>query len=167
MALNTTTIRKEKPNGRSAANRGPKPRSLSERAKEWKFDKPKTRPERTYSRERKMQVIMFLLNHRVPDTRLVMPQRRVGQLVEDEPRGEIREDGTVVIYRAPTYAEASKWWQIPTATICSWWDRREKLFEGTGIELSKKAGGGGGDNVETTQQPKPKKKRLHPPSSTA
>lgn len=118
--------------------RGPKPKPLAEKVKEWKFEKPKRRQERSYTRERKIEVIMFLLNHRVPDTREVMPRRRYGQYdVENEPPVE-NPDGTFTYFRAPTYTEASEWWKIPTATICSWWDKRETILVGTGIELPPK-----------------------------
>ncbi|KAK1757695.1 hypothetical protein QBC47DRAFT_296547, partial [Echria macrotheca] len=137
------SIRKEKQPARAVISgavekprRGPKPKTLAEKAKEWTWDKPKVRQERSYSREQKIEVIMFLLRHRIEDNRpWGAPRRRNGQsdgyLFEEREK----EDGTVVLMRAPTYAEASKWWQIPQATICSWWDKREKILEGTGIEL--------------------------------
>lgn len=49
------------------------------------------------------------------------------------------ESGQYVWYRAPTYAEASDFWNIPTPTIQGWWDSRRKLLEGTGIELPEDA----------------------------
>ncbi|EGS23646.1 uncharacterized protein CTHT_0003420 [Thermochaetoides thermophila DSM 1495] len=110
---------------------GPQPKPLKEIK----------RVERTYTRERKIEVLMYLLNHRVPDKRDLkhVPRARLGQ-----PHGFDRnkdlvqtEDGEWVWYRPPTYAEASAFWKIPMPTICGWWESRKKLLEGTGIELPK------------------------------
>ncbi|KAK5654958.1 hypothetical protein OQA88_6715 [Cercophora sp. LCS_1] len=167
----TVAIRKEKrPTVDAADNggiqkprRGPKPKPLSEKVKGWKFEKPKRRQERSYTRERKIEVIMFLLNHRVPDTREVMPRRRYGQYdVENEPPQE-NPDGTFTYFRAPTYTEASEWWKIPTATICSWWDKREAILAGSGIELPAKKVHPEGASPPNPRPPKKRGPAPNPP----
>lgn len=103
------------------------------------------RVERSYSRERKIEVLLYLLNHRVPDARpRRVPRRRIGQPHEQElTQPMVRtETGEYVWYRAPTYAEASNFWKIPTPTIQGWWDSREKLLKGTGIEVPTVGPGG-------------------------
>ncbi|KAK4154655.1 hypothetical protein C8A00DRAFT_32548 [Chaetomidium leptoderma] len=119
---------------------GPAPKPLSERLKN-RPPKQVKRVERSYTRERKIEVLVYLLNHqvRVLDDRLRrVPRRRVGQPHESNELAEPvvqEENGEFVWYRAPTYAEASDFWKIPTPTIQGWWDSRKKLLEGTGIEL--------------------------------
>lgn len=118
---------------------GPAPKPLSERLKSKPLKQVK-RIERSYTRERKIEVLNYLLNHRVPDgRRTTAPRRRIGQPPAQElvsPPPTVREEnGEYVWYRAPTYAEASDFWKIPTPTIQGWWDRRKKLLAGTGIEV--------------------------------
>ncbi|KAK4187958.1 hypothetical protein QBC35DRAFT_368659, partial [Podospora australis] len=116
---------------------GPAPKPLSERLMQ-KSLKPVRRVERSYPKERKIEVLLYLLNHRVPDARpRKVPRRRIGQPHESElTQPMVRdENGELVWYRAPTYAEASEFWKIPTPTIQGWWDSRDKLLEGTGIEV--------------------------------
>ncbi|GAB1311408.1 hypothetical protein MFIFM68171_01618 [Madurella fahalii] len=123
---------------------GPTPKPLAERLPT-KPVKQVKRVERSYSRERKIEVLLYLLNHRVPDARpRRVPRRRIGQPHEQElTQPMVRtETGEYVWYRAPTYAEASEFWKIPTPTIQGWWDSREKLLEGTGIEVPMVGPGG-------------------------
>lgn len=123
---------------------GPAPKPLSEKLKA-KALKQIKRVERSYTRERKIEVLLYLLTHRVPDSGpRKTPRRRIGQPQEDcstQPVVE-NENGELVWYRAPTYAEASDFWKIPTPTIQGWWDSRDKLLEGTGIEVHKVGPGG-------------------------
>ncbi|KAK3298862.1 uncharacterized protein B0H64DRAFT_454502 [Chaetomium fimeti] len=115
-----------------------KRKTLLERAKAKELRQAK-RIERSYTRERKIEVLMYLLNHRVPDVRARrFPRRRIGQPHEGESSQQliVQEDhGDHIWYRAPTYSEASEFWNIPTPTIQGWWDARKKLLEGTGVEL--------------------------------
>ncbi|KAF2186694.1 hypothetical protein K469DRAFT_726176 [Zopfia rhizophila CBS 207.26] len=96
---------------------GPKPTPLD--ARPYKQHKPISRIERSYSRERKIEVLLFLIHHRVKDD-----QRRRARAgcanVE-------LSDGTV--YRPPTTAEASAYWKIPDRTIRAWWQQRDKIVE--------------------------------------
>ena len=129
---------------------GPVPKPLSERLK-GKPMKPLRRVERSYTRERKIEVLMYLLNHRIPDNRhrRQVPRSRVGQSHEQDWTQSMiqNESGEYVWHRAPTYAEASQFWKIPTPTIQGWWDSRKKLFEGSGIELP--------ENVSPDETPTP------------
>ncbi|KXX78290.1 hypothetical protein MMYC01_206505 [Madurella mycetomatis] len=123
---------------------GPAPKPLTEGLRT-NPAKQIRRVERSYSRERKIEVLLYLLNHRVPDVRpRRVPRRRIGQPHEQElTRPMVRtETGEYVWYRAPTYAEASEFWKIPTPTIQGWWDSREKLLKGTGIEVPTVGPGG-------------------------
>jgi len=103
---------------------GPAPKPKHELAK-WKNKKPLQRVERSYTRERKIEVLMFLLNHRIADTMPGRaPRRRLGQPpIAEEPTGR-NEYGQLVWERAPTYAEASAWYKVPMPTIHGWWDNR-------------------------------------------
>ena len=96
---------------------GPKSTPLSERP--YKQHKPVSRIERSYSRERKIQVIQFLIHHQVMDDQR---RRARAACVNIEPM----PDGT--IYRPPTSAEASAYWKIPARTIRTWWERRDKII---------------------------------------
>ncbi|KAK3996527.1 hypothetical protein QBC44DRAFT_355680 [Cladorrhinum sp. PSN332] len=123
---------------------GPPPKPLSERLKNKPLKQVK-RIERSYTRERKVEVLLYLLQHRVPDPRpRKVPRRRIGQPHEEELTQPMvtNEYGELVWYRAPTYSEASEFWKIPTPTIQGWWDAREKILEGTGFELPQVGPGG-------------------------
>ncbi|KAK4240677.1 hypothetical protein C8A03DRAFT_12979, partial [Achaetomium macrosporum] len=110
---------------------GPAPKPLSERLKARALKEVK-RVERSYTRERRIQVLLWLINHRVPDARTThLPRRRMGQPLVLE-RSETDAN---VWYRPPTYEEASQFWKVPIPTIQGWWDRRKKILEGTGIEV--------------------------------
>jgi hypothetical protein len=136
------------PTGPRLAPKGSKSKkatSLLERAKGKELRQAK-RIERSYTRERKIEVLMYLLNHRVPDVRTRrFPRRRIGQPHEGEStqQSAVHKDcGDHIWFRAPTYSEASEFWNIPTPTIQGWWDARKKLLKGTGVELPEMAGMG-------------------------
>src|SRR6266702_7604593 len=94
---------------------GPKTTPLD--ARPYKQHKPISRIERSYSRERKIQVLLFLIHHRVKDD-----QRRRARAGCTNAETEL-PDGTV--YRPPTAAEASAYWKIPEPTIKGWWRQRD------------------------------------------
>jgi len=98
---------------------GPKTTPLD--ARPYKQHKPISRIERSYSRERKIQVLLFLIHHRVKDD-----QRRRARAGCTNAETEL-PDGTV--YRPPTAAEASAYWKIPEPTIKGWWRQRDKIVE--------------------------------------
>ncbi|KAH8812934.1 hypothetical protein F5884DRAFT_318914 [Xylogone sp. PMI_703] len=99
--------------------RGPKPKPLHER----KY-KPRTKPvsalRRSYSKERKIEVLMFLLYHQVgisPRTTYRVPKYRTGL-----------PESTNSCYRPVTIKEASEFWKIPEGTIHEWWVRRDRIL---------------------------------------
>ena len=88
--------------------------------------KPVRRVERSYTRERKVEVLMYLLNHRIADPNPKrVARRRIGQPHPDDlplPQEQMIPDGRgpngeLIWYRAPTYAEASEYWKIPVPTV--------------------------------------------------
>jgi Tc5 transposase DNA-binding domain len=87
---------------------GPKPKPLSER--QYKPPKPIQRIERSYSRERKIQVILFREHHRV---------QSIG------PAG-------LPIYRPPTFQQMATFWKIPEDTIRGWWNNQHAIIESKG-----------------------------------
>ena len=96
------------PNPREKLRRGPRPKPLEERVYCQRGPIKKIR--RTYSKARKLEVILFLMHHRVPMT----PEE--------------------VQYRRPTQKEASEFWKIPETTIQQWWSSRDVIVnqKGTG-----------------------------------
>ena len=88
---------------------GPKPKPLNERI--YKPPKGIKRVERSYSRERKIEVILFRMNHRI---QLITPITRL------------------VYYRPPTFKEMEGFWKIPEQTMCDWWKNREKILQSKG-----------------------------------
>jgi len=82
---------------------GRKAKPLSDRV--YKLRGPIRRIRRSYSRERKIEVLLFLTNHRV-----------AANAAETE-------------YRRPTFAEASAYWKIPLSTIHEWWEKQEEILQ--------------------------------------
>ena len=82
---------------------GPKAKPMRNRV--YKLRGPIRRIRRSYSRERKIEVLLFLLNHRV---------------AANEAEAE---------YRRPTFAEASAYWKIPLSTIHEWWEKQEEILQ--------------------------------------
>jgi Tc5 transposase DNA-binding domain len=85
---------------------GPKPKPLSERL--YKPPKPIQRIERSYSRERKIEVILFREHHRVQSIDL---------------------DTGLPIYQPPTFQQMAAFWKIPEDTIRGWWNNRNTIIE--------------------------------------
>jgi hypothetical protein len=88
---------------------GPKPKSLSERP--YKPPKPIRRIERSYSRERKIEVILFRQNHIIQ---------------------AIDPNTGLIIYRPPTFREMESFWKIPDETIRRWWNNKEAIIQSKG-----------------------------------
>jgi len=80
---------------------GPRPKSLYERV--YRPRGPIKRIRRSYSRERKLDVLLFLTHHRV-----------AANVAETQ-------------YRRPTISEASIYWKIPQSTIPEWWSKQEEI----------------------------------------
>ena len=91
---------------RSDRRPGPKPKPLNERP--YKPPKPIKRTTRTYTRERKIEVIQFREHHRI-------------QMVNPETG--------LVSYRPPTFKEMSAFWKIPDETIRGWWHSKETIIQ--------------------------------------
>ncbi|KAJ9143337.1 hypothetical protein NKR23_g6492 [Pleurostoma richardsiae] len=112
--------------------RGPKPKPPLERAP--RRTKPLERVERSYPRDRKLQVINFLLNHRVylpldaPVLHWQAPRSRGGQPADNGAREERRADGKLVRSRPPTYEETAEFFKVPVSTVCGWFHRRERIL---------------------------------------
>jgi hypothetical protein len=85
---------------------GPKPKPLSERL--YKPPKPIQRIQRSYSRERKIEVILFREHHRIQSINL---------------------DTGLLVYRPPTFQQMSAFWKIPEDTIRGWWKSRETIIK--------------------------------------
>jgi Tc5 transposase DNA-binding domain len=88
---------------------GPKPKPLSERP--YKPPKPIQRIERSYSRERKIEVILFREHHRIQSIDL---------------------DTGLLVYKLPTLQETADFWKIPYQTIRGWWNSRETIIKSKG-----------------------------------
>jgi len=90
---------------RTTCRPGPNPKPLNERP--YKPPKPIQRIERSYSRERKIEVILFRQHHRIQSI------NRAGLLV----------------YRPPTFQQMAVFWKIPKDTIQGWWNRQETIIQ--------------------------------------
>ncbi len=88
-----------------AVRKGPPIKRLSQRPIPAGF-KAVQRVERTYSYNKKLEVLLFLDKHRVP----FQPSETSGRPRQDAPS---TKDGE----RAPTFKEASEWFKIPYQTI--------------------------------------------------
>ena len=87
---------------------GPKPKPLSERLLVYKPPKPIQRIERSYSRERKIEVILFRKHHRVQSIDL---------------------DTGLLVYRPPTFLQMQAFWKIPDETIRRWWNSQDTILK--------------------------------------
>ncbi|KAI8648651.1 DDE-1 domain-containing protein [Fusarium keratoplasticum] len=92
--------------------RGPKPKPPSERKS--KPFSPLKRKEETHSHEKKVRVLLFLINHRIYDPNANSRGSQRGQLI----------DG----YRQPYLSEAAKWFLVKKQTIHEWWKQRDKIL---------------------------------------
>jgi hypothetical protein len=93
---------------KDCTNRHPslKSKPLSER--QYKPPKPIQRIERSYTRERKIEVLMFREHHRVLDTRTKLP-----------------------VYRQPTFEQTAAFWKIPDSIIQGWWNNQDTIIGST------------------------------------
>jgi hypothetical protein len=88
---------------------GPKPKPLNERP--YKPSKGIRRVERSYPKERKIEVILFRIHHRIQS---ITPRTKL------------------VSYRPPTFKEMEGFWKIPEQTMSDWWKNREKILQSKG-----------------------------------
>ncbi|KFA53377.1 hypothetical protein S40293_09395 [Stachybotrys chartarum IBT 40293] len=97
---------------------GPKPKPLEARGIR-KSVKPVSRINRTYSKNKKLDVLAFLTSHSVYDIDRDLEHRlRRGSAVSEYP------------YRQPTVAEASKFFNIAASTIQGWWNKKDTILQG-------------------------------------
>lgn len=73
----------------------------------YKPPKPIQQIERSYSRERKIEVILFREHHRVQS---------------------IDPDTGLIVYSQPTFKQMQAFWNIPDETIRGWWNNRETII---------------------------------------
>ncbi|RPA97235.1 hypothetical protein L873DRAFT_1691456 [Choiromyces venosus 120613-1] len=106
--------RRVAPSPREKLRPGPKLKPLEARI--YRERGPIRKIRRTYNKRRKLEVILFLMHHRVPTT----PEE--------------------IQYRRPTQKETSKFWKIPETTIQPWWSTQETIVnqKGTGRQQSAK-----------------------------
>ena len=87
------------------------------------------RPQKNCSRNRKIEVLMFIHHHRV-----VLEPSGVGYRLPRVPVGleitsEKKLNGTTIYYRPPTFSEASNFWKVPLRTIEYWWAHQATILE--------------------------------------
>jgi hypothetical protein len=92
-------------------------------------DKPVKRLQRSYSREKKIQVLTFLAHHKVVRARQRQQRRRDGASEADT---VLSID--VLLYRDVTLEEAGAFFKIPVSTIHNWWARREAILQNNSRE---------------------------------
>jgi hypothetical protein len=88
---------------------GPKPKPLDERP--YKPPKPIQRIQRSYSRERKIDIILFREHHRIQSIDL---------------------DTSLLVYKPPTFEQISAFWKVPEANIRRWWNNQETIIKSKG-----------------------------------
>lgn len=90
---------------------------------------------------------MYMIHHRIPESRLscqretYLPARRKEGMapynLEDKRVRRECWDQDIVVYRAPTYRDAQKFWKIPHSTITHWWRKRAKYLPAAEIARAK------------------------------
>ncbi|CAK7271077.1 hypothetical protein SEPCBS57363_004430 [Sporothrix epigloea] len=95
---------------------GPKPKPLDQR--KYTVTKPVLRVERSYSNDKRRDVLAYLYNERVYDPCSSM---QVRQGMTRHPADQ---------YREVSYREASIYFKIPKSTITKWWAQRERILGG-------------------------------------
>ncbi|OHW92410.1 hypothetical protein CSPAE12_08777 [Colletotrichum incanum] len=122
---------KYKADGTPYKRPGPPPKPLHEKAT-YKQRAPVKRMERSYTDQRRKDVISFLENHKIACDENDVRARRTwnGGREDQQPPAEKG-------YRWPTLREASEWFKVPERTIHSWWKRRDKIFGRVPRKLTK------------------------------
>ncbi|KAI1819616.1 hypothetical protein F4861DRAFT_126034 [Xylaria intraflava] len=103
----------------------PPPRSeFKARGRKRKPPKPGAIIRRSYKKRRKVEVLLFIQNHRIP-----LEYDRLGY--------EIRPSGSQILagappveegFRRPYLREASAYFGVPVRTIANWWAAKDKIF---------------------------------------
>jgi len=102
--LNQTGANIQGPSPRERLRPGPKPKPLA--ARPYRPWGPIQRIRRSYSKARKVEVLLFLLHHRVA--------------VEGTAQSQ---------FHPPTKLETSHYWKIPEPTIQLWWVKRDEILQ--------------------------------------
>lgn len=122
---------KYKADGTPYKRPGPPPKPPHEKAA-YKQRAPVKRAERSYTDQRRREVILFLESHKMAcDEDDVRARRTWNGGREDQ------QPPTEKGYRWPTLREASEWFKVPERTIHSWWKRRDKIFGRAPRKLTK------------------------------
>ncbi|KAI1099609.1 hypothetical protein F4804DRAFT_77437 [Jackrogersella minutella] len=129
---------------RTGGKRGPKP-FPGTRRKRCDLRVPAFQPIREhpkqYSRKRRSEVLLWLIHHRVADSRKndfgepPAPRLKPGQTpLSNEEHREIRMCKSSIIYRPPTFKEAEEFWKIQSTTIRLWWLSKGKYISPAEVE---------------------------------
>ncbi|KAI1075656.1 hypothetical protein F5B20DRAFT_585026 [Whalleya microplaca] len=134
--------------------RGPKPFPGTRRKR---FDlrvppvQPILRPQNSYTKKRKAEVLLWLIHQRFPEARKndsgrnIAPRRKLGQprpTPQEEQAKKQRIKGVdAIVCRPPTYHEAEMFWKISASTITKWWGQKERYLSATELENAKLVGG--------------------------
>ncbi|RFU28389.1 hypothetical protein B7463_g7932, partial [Scytalidium lignicola] len=117
------------PNGHNTSKKGPKIKPLEKRTYTPRL-KPITSARQSYTKERKIEVLKFLLYHKVvvtPSTTYQRFKARSGMPSEPEP---VNPFNSITRYRSVTFEEASEFWKIAYGTIKRWWLEKDKILAG-------------------------------------
>ncbi|KAL7625186.1 hypothetical protein AAE478_004401 [Parahypoxylon ruwenzoriense] len=135
------------PTPKTGVRRGPKPFPGTRRNRcdlRVPPAQPILRSKTTYPRKRRIEVLLWLINYRVADTRKndfgepFPPRVKLGQQqLSYEEQREMRLRRDPVVYRPPTYREAELFWKIRAGTIAHWWQTREKYLSPAQLEKAR------------------------------
>lgn len=114
---------KYKADGTPYKRPGPPPKPIEERAR-YQARGPLKRMERSYTDQKRREVVMFLQNHKIRVTDENDIRARKGWNGGREDQQPPEEPG----YRWPTLKETSDWFKVPERTVHSWWKRRQKIL---------------------------------------
>ncbi|RFU24506.1 hypothetical protein B7463_g11837, partial [Scytalidium lignicola] len=129
MALQERSVNAQRP---QHPKKGPKIKPLEKRTYTPRF-KPVTSARRSYTRERKIEVLKFLLYHKVVVTPSATYQRvkaRSGMPLEPE---LVNSFNSITRYRSVTIQEASEFWKIAYGTIKRWWLEKDTILAGKNV----------------------------------
>ena len=88
---------------------GPIPKGINNTT--WTLPQPTQRVERSYSKEKKVAILLFRHHHRV-----LAPNRFTYKLE----------------YRQPTFQECGAYFKVPPTTIGQWWAQKEAILASKG-----------------------------------
>ncbi|KAI8227839.1 hypothetical protein K4K57_008253 [Colletotrichum sp. SAR 10_99] len=123
---------KYKADGTPYKRPGPPPKPIEERAR-YQARGPLKRMERSYTDQKRREVVMFLQNHKIRVTDENDIRARKGWNGGREDQQPPEEPG----YRWPTLKETSDWFKVPERTVHSWWKRRQKILGNAPKKLTK------------------------------